>query len=57
MEDAKESKVPLDIDYKRTKDESNKIENKKYQSLIGALIYIATNTRVDIAANRYLVEK
>jgi len=51
MEDAKESKVPLDIGYKKTKDESNRIEKKKYQSLIGALIYIATNTRVDIAAS------
>jgi len=51
MEDAKESKIPLDIGYKRTKDESNRIEKKKYHSLIGALIYIATNTRVDIAAS------
>lgn len=50
MEEAKESKISLDIGY-RKKDESNKVEKKKYQSLIGALIYVATNTRIDIAAS------
>lgn len=51
MEEAKESKIPLDIGYRKMKDESNKVEKKKYQSLIGALIYVATNTRIDIVAS------
>lgn len=51
MEEAKESKIPLDIGYRKMKNESNKVEKKKYQSLIGALIYVATNTRIDIAAS------
>lgn len=51
MENAKESKIPLDVGYRKIKDESCKIEKNKYQKLIGALIYIATNTRVDIAAS------
>lgn len=51
MEDAKDSKIPLDTGYRKIKDNSDKIEKKRYQSLIGALIYVATNTRIDITAS------
>lgn len=51
MKDAKESKIPLDIGYAKTENNTNMIEKKKYQNLIGALMYIATNTRVDINAS------
>lgn len=57
MEDAKESKVPLDVGYRKAKDDSDRIDNKTYQSLIGALIYIATNTRMDIAASVSILSK
>lgn len=39
MEEAKESQILLDIGYGKMKDESNKIEKKKYQKLIEALIH------------------
>lgn len=49
MEKAKESKIPLDVGYGKTENDTNKIDKKVYQSLVGALIYnIATNTRIDI---------
>lgn len=51
MENAKGSKVPLDVGYGKRKDESSRIEKKQYQRLIGTLIYIATYTRLDIAAS------
>ncbi|XP_059221638.1 uncharacterized protein LOC131996193 [Stomoxys calcitrans] len=50
MENAKESKYPLDPGYGKT--ESNLlIDNTKYQKLIGSLLYLSVNSRPDIAVS------
>lgn len=51
MEDAKESKIPLNVGYEKTEDTTDVIEKKTFQSIIGALLYVATNTRIDISAS------
>lgn len=52
MTDAKPSKIPLDTGYYKIKEKGEKFNNcKLYQRLIGSLLYIATNTRLDIAAS------
>lgn len=51
MDDAKDSEIPLDVGYGKREDKTDKVDVKQYQKLIGALIYLATNTRVNIAAS------
>ncbi|KAK2574753.1 hypothetical protein KPH14_013019, partial [Odynerus spinipes] len=52
MQDAKTSGIPLDPGHVKIRDSGTPMqENKKYQQLIGALLYIAVNTRPDIAAS------
>ena len=48
---AKPSNIPLDQAYMSTKDESPVLtDNSTYRAAIGSLLYISTNTRLDIAA-------
>ena len=53
LQDAKISKIPLDPGYLKIKNNHTEImrENEKYQQFIGALLYLAVNTRPDIAAS------
>lgn len=52
MEDAKPSKFPLDPGHLQTKEESVKLPNNtQYASLVGGLLYVAVNTRPDIAVS------
>lgn len=49
MQDAKTSKFPLDPGYLNSRTEETMMsDSKQYQRLIGALLYIAVNTRPDI---------
>lgn len=52
LNDAKISKIPIDPGYER--EQQNNVSylqsNKKYQKIIGSLLYVAINTRPDIAA-------
>ncbi|XP_055623127.1 uncharacterized protein LOC129766578 [Toxorhynchites rutilus septentrionalis] len=50
LADAKGSKIPMDPGYIQQKEDSERLPtNDKYQSLIGGLLYLAVNTRPDIA--------
>lgn len=52
LQDAKVSKIPLDTGYLKTRTENTIMpDSGRYQKLIGALLYIAVNTRPDIAAS------
>ena len=52
MEDAKISNVPLDPGYFKNRKNQPPIEHsEKYRQLIGALLYLAVNTRPDITAS------
>ncbi|XP_051163516.1 uncharacterized protein LOC127282958 [Leptopilina boulardi] len=53
LEDAKISNIPLDPGYIKIDKEDQPImeESEKYQQLIGALLYLAVNTRPDITAS------
>lgn len=52
LQDAKPSKIPLDPGYMKTIQNGEEMErNDGYQSLMGALLYVAVNTRPDIAAS------
>lgn len=52
MTDAKVSKIPMDTGYYLQMNNSEEMSNnQKYQSLIGALLYITVNTHVDIVHN------
>ncbi|XP_058445651.1 uncharacterized protein LOC131426903 [Malaya genurostris] len=51
MNEAKGSKYPMDPGYfKLCKDSKQLKDNEEYRSLIGSLLYLATNSRPDIAA-------
>ncbi|XP_055633480.1 uncharacterized protein LOC129773848 [Toxorhynchites rutilus septentrionalis] len=50
--DAKGSSIPLDTGYYRSRVDSRLLDsNEDYHSLVGALLYVAINTRPDIAAS------
>ncbi|XP_062539240.1 uncharacterized protein LOC134207551 [Armigeres subalbatus] len=51
MQDAKPSKYPIDPGFLKQKEESSrKLDSPKaYQSLIGALLYVAATTRTDVS--------
>ena len=50
LSDAKISTVPLDQEYEKCRNDGSQMpQNTKYQQLIGALLYLAVNTRPDIA--------
>lgn len=54
LADAKESNVPISVNYGKTtkvEDEKFLTDNTAYQKLIGSLLYVAVNTRPDIAAS------
>lgn len=52
LQDAKTSKVPLDPGYYKIMSDADELEQQeRYQSLIGGLLYIAVNSRPDIAAS------
>ena len=52
MSDAKPSKIPIDPGYLKRKEVEDKLHNNdEYRKAIGALLYISTNTRPDIAAS------
>lgn len=52
LEHAKGSSVPIDIGYYRSREGSNKLDdNRRYHSLVGALLYVTVNTRPDVAAS------
>lgn len=51
LQDAKSSKIPLDPGYLKTRTDEAMEDSGRYQQLIGALLYVAVNTRPDIAAS------
>ena len=52
LEDAKVSKIPLDTGYNKVQSEEEDLaDNELYQRLIGALLYLAVNSRPDISAS------
>lgn len=52
LDRARGSKIPLDTGYYRIREGSKAMpDNKQYQCLIGALLYLAVNTRPDVAAS------
>ena len=52
LKDAKPSQIPLDTGYLKARNSSPPMEkSERYQQLIGALLYVAVNTRPDIAAS------
>lgn len=50
LNDAKESPIPLNTDYFKMADSDLLPDNNKYRKAIGSLLYIAVNTRPDVAA-------
>jgi hypothetical protein len=51
LENCKPSKIPIDIGFYKLKGEPLDDDgNKNYRKIIGKLLYLATNTRLDIAA-------
>lgn len=52
LKDAKESKLPLSTGYGKQNDEIALLkDNNEYRKLVGCLLYISVNTRLDIAAS------
>lgn len=52
LDRARGSKIPLDTGYYRSREGSKAMpDNRQYQCLIGALLYVAVNTRPDVAAS------
>lgn len=51
LQDAKVSAIPLDVGYGKTEEEDDLLpNNQQYQKVVGQLLYIAVNSRPDIAA-------
>lgn len=50
LDQAKPSTYPMDVGYEKLRLDSPEIKNEYYSKLIGALLYIAVNTRPDILA-------
>jgi len=57
LKDAKGSKTPLSVGYESLEDNRPLQNIKKFQSLIGSLLYIATSTRPDIKASVAILSK
>jgi transposase InsO family protein len=51
MTDAKNSDIPLSVNYGKGDESEILRDNNEYRRLIGSLLYISTNTRPDIAAS------
>lgn len=52
LEHAKGSSVPIDVGYFRSREGRKELpDNERYRSLAGALLYVAVNTRPDVAAS------
>lgn len=51
LNQAKESKIPLDTGYEKQIKSNFLPDNDQYQQLVGCLLYLAINTRPDIAAS------
>lgn len=52
LANAKESKTPMNVGYGKTEEKAVMLAtNRDYQKLIGCLLYVAINTRPDIAAS------
>lgn len=52
LDRAKGSKIPMDVGYYRSREGSPPMPNNKdYHCLVGALLYVAVNTRPDISAS------
>ncbi|XP_062538846.1 uncharacterized protein LOC134207143 [Armigeres subalbatus] len=51
LSEAKGSKLPLDVGYYQSRKDSKSLpDNKRYHSLVGALLYVSVNARPDISA-------
>lgn len=51
LDRARGSKIPLDTGYYRSREGSKAMpDNREYQCLIGALLYVAVNTRPDVVS-------
>lgn len=54
LSEAKTSSVPIQMNYGKSKDSGSSdllLRNNEYQSLVGSLLFLAINTRPDIAAS------
>lgn len=52
LEKAKGSNIPIDAGYYRSREGSKKlVDNRRYHSLVGALLYVTVNTRPDVAVS------
>lgn len=50
LDKAKPSTYPMVTNYEKEREDSQRIDNDHYSKLIGALLYVAVNTRSDISA-------
>jgi hypothetical protein len=58
LEDAKKSYIPMDTGFVRSQTETEKFDDPTmYQSIIGALLYIAVNARPDIAVSTSILAR
>ncbi|KAG5868571.1 hypothetical protein JTB14_035038 [Gonioctena quinquepunctata] len=57
MTDAKVSNIPLDTGYFKIKEEISLEISEKYRKAIGALLYIAVNTRPDISVSTSILSR
>lgn len=58
LDRAKGSKMPMDVGYYRSRAGSPPMPNNKdYHCLVGALLYVAVNTRPDISASVFILSR